>query len=74
MQTIEDLQSELRVLSVKHSNELAKVRKHIQSILDYDLAIAMDMLDDGVSSDRVLKHLQSVREKVLLVKQIGEDK
>ena len=74
MQTVEDLQSELRVLSVKHSNELAKVRKHIQSILDYDLAIAMDMLDDGVSSDRVLKHLQSVREKVLLVKQIGEDK
>jgi stage III sporulation protein SpoIIIAA len=72
MQTIEDLQSELRVLSVKHSNELAKVKKHIQSILDYDLAIAMDMLDDGVSSDRVLKHLQSVREKVLLVKQIGE--
>jgi hypothetical protein len=74
MQTVEDLQSELRVLSVKHSNELAKVRKHIQSILDYDLAIAMDMLDDGVSSDRVLKHLQSVRKKVLLVKQIGEDK
>lgn len=74
MQTVEDLQSELRVLSVKHSNELAKVRKHIQSILDYDLAIAMDMLDDGVSSDRVFKHLQSVREKVLLVKQIGEDK
>tara|TARA_R100000995_G_C3422938_1_gene94821 strand:- start:256 stop:480 length:225 start_codon:yes stop_codon:yes gene_type:complete len=71
MKKVQDLQSQLRVLSVTHSNDLAKVRKHIQSVLEYDLAMAMDMLQDGASSDRVQKHLQNVQEKLLQVKQIG---
>ena len=72
--TVEDLQSRLRVLSVTHTNDLAKVKRHIQSILDYDLAIAMDMVTDGESPDRIMKHLQSIQKNLLLVKQIGETK
>lgn len=71
MQKIEELQSQLHILSVTHSTDLAKVRKHIQSILEYDLTIAMDMLQDGASSDRVHKHLQNVQKTLLQVKQIG---
>ena len=74
MQKIEELQSQLRILSVTHSTDLAKVRKHIQSILEYDLAIAMDMLQDGVPSDRVHKHLQNIQETLLQVKKIGATK
>lgn len=74
MQSVEDLQSRLRVLSVTHTNDLAKVKKHTQSILDYDLAIAMDMVTDGASPDRIMQHLQSIQKNLLLVKQIGETK
>ena len=76
MQSVEDLQFRLRVLSVTHTNDLAKVKKHIQSILDYDLAIAMDMdmVTDGASPDRIMQHLQSIQKNLLLVKQIGETK
>ena len=74
MQSVEDLQSRLRVLSVTHTNDLAKVKRHTQSILDYDLAIAMDMVTDGASPDRIMQHLQSIQKNLLLVKQIGETK
>ena len=74
MQKIEELQSQLHILSVTHSTDLAKIRKQLQSILEYDLTIAMDMLQDGASSDRVHKHLQNIQETLLQVKQIGVTK
>ena len=64
------LESALRVQSVEHSNAIAKARKDIQSLLDYDLAIAMDMLSSGdVPPDRVLHHVKNVAIKLATIKQ-----
>tara|TARA_E500000331_G_scaffold326143_1_gene344059 strand:- start:425 stop:649 length:225 start_codon:yes stop_codon:yes gene_type:complete len=68
--TVKGLESALRVQSVEHSNAIAKARKDIQSLLDYDLAIAMDMLSSGdVPPDRVLHHVKNVAIKLATIKQ-----
>jgi len=67
---VKGLESALRVQSVEHSNAIAKARKDIQSLLDYDLAIAMDMLSSGdVPPDRVLHHVKNVAIKLATIKQ-----
>jgi len=68
------ISSELRIASVNHSNDLAKVRKNMDSILQYELAMLIDMASCNswdVSPDKVLRQLKSIEQKVLLVKQIG---
>lgn len=40
---VELLRTEIRVMSVQHTNEIARVRRKITEILDYDLAMAINM-------------------------------
>jgi len=60
-------QSDLRVQSVKHSEEIAKIRKQINSILDYELTIAIEMSnceDWDISPSRMLRILQEAKSKL----------
>jgi len=67
---VKGLESALRVQSVEHSNAIAKARKDIQSLLDYDLAIAMDMLSNGdIPPDRVLHHVKNAAIKLATIRQ-----
>lgn len=75
MSEVEQLKSELRIQSVTYANEMARVRKELQSLLDYDLSVAIEMATGDawdVEPDRVLRHLNNISKIVLLVKQIGE--
>ena len=45
---VELLRTEIRVMSVQHTNEIARIRRMITEILDYDLAIAIEMSDCDV--------------------------
>jgi len=61
------LQSELRVQSVKHSQEIAKIRKQINSVLGYELTIAIEMSnseDWDISPSRMLRILQEAKSKL----------
>jgi len=65
---------DLQRASLAHDNDLAKVRKNLNSILQYELAMLIDMAscdEWDVPPNRVLGLLQDVQKKVLLVKQIG---
>jgi len=66
-ENIEHLQSEIRIQSVNHSNAMARVNKNIQSILDYDLAMAIDMASCDkwdISPSRVLRLLRNIENKL----------
>ena len=66
-ENIEYLQSEIRIQSVNHSNTMARVNKNIQSILDYDLAMAIDMAscdEWDISPSRVLRLLRDIENKL----------
>ena len=61
------IQSELRVQSVKHSQEIAKIRKQINSVLGYELTIAIEMSnseDWDISPSRMLRILQEAKSKL----------
>ena len=61
------LQSELRFQSVKHSQEIAKIRKQINSVLGYELTIAIEMSnseDWDISPSRMLRILQEAKSKL----------
>jgi hypothetical protein len=66
-ENIEYLKSEIRIQSVNYSNAMAKVNKNIQSILDYDLAMAIDMAscdEWDISPSRVLRLLRDIETKL----------
>lgn len=55
------MDSELRIQSIEHANAMAKMRKQIKSVIDYDLAMAIDMASCDswdISPDRVLRVLR----------------
>jgi hypothetical protein len=56
------LQSELRVHSVKHSEQIARIRKEIQAVINYELTIAIEMAcckEWDVSPSRIMSLLES---------------
>lgn len=66
-ENIEYLKSEMRIQSVKHSNAMAKLNKNIQSILDYDLSMAIMMAscdEWDISPSRVLRLLRDIETKL----------
>ena len=71
MTDIQEIQSRLRIQSIEHSSTIAKARKEIQSILDYELALVIDMLSDGQPSERILKHVTTIADKLSAMKQFG---
>ena len=73
MTDIQEIQSRLRIQSIEHANTIAKARKEIQSILDYELALIIDMLSDGQPSERILKHATTIADKLSAMKQFGDD-
>jgi len=70
MQTLEHMQSELRIQSVGHTNRVAKIRKEIQSLLDYEVSIAMDMLEAEESHKRVFSTVQKIAKTLSEIKQL----
>jgi len=69
MSDIETLQSELRIQSVENSNRMAKTKKGIQSILNYELSIVIDMLENSESADRILPLAKDIAKKLSDIKQ-----
>ena len=66
-ENIEHLKSEIRIQSVNHHNAMARVNKNIKAIIDYDLAMAIDMASCDawdISPSRVLRLLRDIENKL----------
>ena len=64
---IEYLKSELRIQSVNYHNEKAKMRKNIKAIIDYDLAMAIEMASCDkwdIPPNRVLRLLRDIETRL----------
>lgn len=67
MSTIDKMQSDLRIMSVEHSNQKARTSKRIASIVQYDLAIAIEMSKCDkwdIEPARMLAVLQRIKDKL----------
>ena len=66
-ENIEYLKSEIRIQSVNHSGAMARVNKNIQSILEYELSMVIDMAscdEWDISPSRVLRLLRDIETKL----------
>lgn len=62
-----EMQSALRIQALEHDNAMAKIRKQITSVLQYELLIAIEMAscdEWDVSPDRVLRLLQDADKRL----------